>query len=98
MMSYILPTPKFIEESIATQRKLCVQHSSRATQAIRAFMMSKTSCSSVLLQLLGITLRTVSYKRTQKLRSLLTSIRAAFYESLPGKCLALLKLDVLDLV
>ena len=54
--------------------------------------MSKTSCSSVLLRCLGITLHTVSYKRTQKLRNLLTSVMAAIYESLPGKYLALLKL------
>ena len=42
MTSYVMPAPKFIQESIATQIKRCVQHSSTATQSVKAFMICKT--------------------------------------------------------
>jgi hypothetical protein len=40
VMSYVhvLPMPKFIQETVATRRKLQVQHSTTATQAVKAFM------------------------------------------------------------
>ena len=90
MTSYALPMPKFIQESIAT---LCVQHSITTAHFIKAFMIAKTGCFNVLVRRLGVSQSTVHYKCTQKLGSLLTSIMATVYESLPVKCLALLKLS-----
>jgi hypothetical protein len=48
MTSYVLPTLKFIQETIATQKKVHVQHSITATQAVKAFMICMTGCFSVL--------------------------------------------------
>ena len=48
MTSYVLPTPNFIQESIVTQIKRLVQHSSTATQAVQAFMICKTGSCNVL--------------------------------------------------
>ena len=35
MTSYVMPAPNFIQESIATQIKRCVQHSSTGTQSVK---------------------------------------------------------------
>ena len=35
MTSYTLPVPNLIQETTAIQRKLCVQHSTIATQIIK---------------------------------------------------------------
>ena len=91
MTSYVLPTPKFIQESIATQIKCLIQHSITAIQPVQAFMICKTGYCNVLVRHQGATIHTISYKHTQKLISLLTSIMAAVIESLPGKRLAFLK-------
>ena len=80
--------PKFIRESIATQRKLCAQHSITVAHAMKAFMIPKTSYFSVLVRCLGVSLPTVRYKRAQKLKSFLTLIMATVYKYLPGKHLA----------
>ena len=92
MISYVLPTPKFIQES-TVQIKHRVQHSITATQAVQAFMICKTGCCNVRVHCQGTAIHTISYKHTQKLLSLLTSIIAAVSESLlhVGKLLALLR-------
>ena len=56
--SYILSTPKCIQESIATQIKRLVQH----TQAVQAFMICKTGSCNVLVRCQGATIHTISYK------------------------------------
>ena len=49
-MSHVLPTPNFIQESIVTQTKRLVQHSSTVTQAVQAFMICKTGSCNVLVR------------------------------------------------
>ena len=88
MTLYVLLTAKFIQESIAMQRKLCAQHSITVAHVMKAFMIPKTSYFSVLVRHLDVSLPTVRYKSAQKLKSLLTLIMATVYKSLPGKHLA----------
>jgi hypothetical protein len=77
MTSYVFPTPRFVQKIIATQRKLHVQHSITATQAVKAFMIYKTGCFSVLVCRWGATIDTMCYKYTQsyKLTYLLNGCR-----------------------
>ena len=55
MTSYVLPIPNFIQESIATQIKRCVQHGITATQVVQAFMICKTGSCNILVHHLGTT-------------------------------------------
>ena len=64
-------TAKLIQEGTANQRKLSVRHSVAAKLAAKTFMISNIGLSSFLLNRLGVLVRSVSYKRTRKLRSLL---------------------------
>ena len=74
--------------------KCLVQHSNTATQAVQAFMICKTRSCYILVCRQGATIHTINYKHTQKLISLLTSIMATVFESLPGKHLAVEKLII----
>ena len=47
-VTYVLPMPKFIQETVAMRRKLQEQHSTTATQAVKAFMIHKTGYFSIL--------------------------------------------------
>ena len=89
-MSYVLPTPRFIQESIVMQIKRRAQRNITATQAVQAFMICKTGCCNVLGHYYTY-YELQTYIHTRKLISLLISIMAAVFESLPGKLLALLK-------
>ena len=91
MTSYVIPMPKFIQETIETQRKLHIRHSTITTQA------GLHDTSDWLLYHPSTPVR--RYYRYCKLQayikayliSSLTSIMAAVFESLPDKRLALLK-------
>ena len=57
-----ITSTKFYLRILVTLRKLSVQHSTTATQAMKAFLISNIRCFIILVRRLGVTPHAVSYK------------------------------------